>query len=645
MAKRKYRIYAADFETTVYEGQTDTQVWASAFVELFTEDVTIHHCIGDTLDYFISLKENVILYYHNLKFDGSFWLAYLLEVMSTYDFTQAIVKDNDDETDWLSDKDMANKSYKYSISDMGQWYYLKIKVNDKIIELRDSTKLLPFSIERIGKAFKTKHKKLTMEYEGFRYPGCEITPEEQHYIKNDVLVLKEALEIAFNEGHTKLTIGSCCLAEFRSIIGKKAYSELFPNMYEIPLTEEYGATSAGEYIRRSYKGGWCYLVKGKECKLYEKGITADVNSLYPSRMHSSGGCYYPVGDPTFWKGDYIPDEAKKGNRYYFVRIRTRFYIRPGYLPTIQLKNTLRYAMTEYLETSDIRSKEDGKYYSEYIDFEGNVQKAYVELTLTMTDFKLIQEHYQLVDCEILDGCWFESEIGLFDEYIDKYKEIKLNSTGAVRELAKLFLNNLYGKMASNTDSSFKVGHLNEDNIVSFSTVTQNKKIPGYIPIGSAITSYAREFTIRAAQKNYHGIDKPGFIYADTDSIHCDLAPDEVVGIAVDDKEFNCWKLEATWDKGWYVRQKTYIEHVIEENLTPCEPFYSVKCAGMPERCKQLFLKSINGETEGATEEETEFLSTPRTISDFNVGLSVPGKLVPKRIRGGVLLVKTTYRIK
>lgn len=38
---REYQYYVADFETTVYEGQTDTLVWASAIVPLNTEDVTI----------------------------------------------------------------------------------------------------------------------------------------------------------------------------------------------------------------------------------------------------------------------------------------------------------------------------------------------------------------------------------------------------------------------------------------------------------------------------------------------------------------------------------------------------------------------------------------------------------------------------
>lgn len=73
---------------------------------------------------------------------------------------------------------------------MGQWYYIIIKKNNKIIEIRDSLKLLPFSLESIGKSFDTEHKKLKMEYEGYRYAGCEITPEEQAYIKMMFLFLK-----------------------------------------------------------------------------------------------------------------------------------------------------------------------------------------------------------------------------------------------------------------------------------------------------------------------------------------------------------------------------------------------------------------------------------------------------------------------
>ena len=41
------------------------------------------------------------------------------------------------------------------------------------------------------------------------------------YIFNDAFVVKEALEIMFDEGHKKLTIGSCCLEEFKRLKGKE----------------------------------------------------------------------------------------------------------------------------------------------------------------------------------------------------------------------------------------------------------------------------------------------------------------------------------------------------------------------------------------------------------------------------------------
>ena len=649
MKIKKFRTFVGDFETTVYEGQKHTEVWASAIVELYSEDVKIFKSIDETFEYLSVMKDNVIVYYHNLKFDGSFWLSYLLVDRN---FKQAYNKTGEriNDVEWQQEKEMKNNTFKYSISDKGQFYTIIIKVNNKFIEIRDSLKLLPFSVKKIGKSFETKHKKLDMEYTGFRYSGCEITLEEQEYIKNDVLVVKEALEIMYNEGHNKLTIGSCCLEEYKKLIGKDDYSMYFPNLTEIELDKDtYGSFNAEEYIRKSYRGGWCYVVKGKENKIYENGVTADVNSLYPSVMSSESGNRYPVGKPYFWKGNYIDEEALKTNRYFFIRIKTRFYIKKNKLPFIQVKGNLLYNGREMLETSDIYDAETDTYCKEILDFNGNLVSTRVELTLTMTDYYLMKEHYDLVDFEILDGVWFYTEIGIFDRYIEKYKKIKTVSTGAKRELAKLFLNNLYGKMATSTDSSFKVAYVKEDKSIGFLPVLANDKKPVYIPIGSAITSYARNFTIRTAQKNYYGIDKRGFIYADTDSIHCDLDVSELKDVPVHDSAFCHWKLEALWDKGIFVRAKTYIEHVTHENLKPVEPYNNIKCAGMPQKCKDLLNLSLEGYTEEEYEAlkdvEKKFVKTKRTFKDFKRGLIVPSKLRPKRINGGIILCDTTYEMR
>lgn len=652
MQKKIVRTFSCDFETTVYKGQTHTEVWAAACVELYTEDVKVFHSIDELYAYFLSLNCNIVAYFHNLKFDGQFWMDYLLVQLQ---YKQAYIQNSEAELDisWMKDKDMPANTFKYSISDMGQWYTITVKTDSShTLEIKDSLKLLPFSVERIGKSFGTKHKKLSMEYAGLRYAGCEITDEEMEYIANDVLVVKEALEIMYNEGHNKLTIGSCCLSEFKSLMyTKDDYKLFFPDVYKIDLNpDEHKYDNVGEWIRRSYKGGWCYLVKGKECKQYTNGTTADVNSLYPSMMSSESGNRYPLGVPTFWKGNYIPDEAIADNKYFFVRVKTRFYIKPNMLPFIQIKSSLLYKGTEALESSDVYNKDTGTYVAFYKDKAGNICDTRVELTLTMTDYYLFLEHYDVKQFEIIDGCWFWSEIGIFDTYIEKYKKIKMESTGAQRELAKLFLNNLYGKMASNTNSSFKFAFIKEDGTIGYYPVVAHEKQAGYIPVGSAITSYARNFTIRAAQKNFYGADKRGFIYADTDSIHCNLKPEEIVGIKVDDKNFCCWKLESCWDIGYFTRQKTYIEHVTHENLKPIDkPYYNIKCAGMSKKPKKLFELSMMGYVpqpeDNFTEEDLEFLKTKRTIEDFKIGLKVPGKLIPKRIHGGVVLEETTYEMR
>lgn len=647
--KQNVRKFMCDFETTVYEGQTSTEVWASASVEFYTENVNIFHSIDEQFQYFKTLNCDIVAYYHNLKFDGNFWLSYLLTKLK---YEQAIHYLNDEQTqaEFIAIKDMKNKTFRYTISDMGQWYTLTIKVNNHIIELRDSLKLLPFSVKQIGKSFKTKHQKLDMEYIGYRYAGCNITDEEKQYIANDVLVVKEALEQLFNDGHYKLTIGSCCMEEYKKTTGAYDYKDLFPPLDEVALDKNiFGSSNADEYIRHSYRGGWCYLVKGKENKVRHNGTTGDVNSLYPSMMHSQSGNYFPIGKPYFWSGNIIPNEAIGENKYYFIRIKTRFYIKENKLPFIQIKGNYLYKGTESLTTSDILNK-DGTYNRYYKDKNSNIHDSAVIMTVTMTDYKLMLKHYELVDFEILDGCWFYSMKGIFDNYINHYAEIKMNSKGAKRTEAKLFLNNLYGKLASSSNSSFKVAYVKEDESIGFYIVPANNKKVGHIATGSAITSYARNFTITAAQKNYYGVDKAGFIYADTDSIHCDLPADKIKGITVDPVKFCCWKLESSWDTAIFTRQKTYIEHITHNDLIPVdEPYNDIKCAGMPQKCKDLFNKSMQGyevkESDNYTQSELKFLATKRDYSDFKVGLRVPGKLLPKRIKGGVLLVDTTYEMR
>ena len=237
MRKQTARIFTADFETTVFEGQKSTEVWAAAIVELNTEDVQIFNTIDGLFEYILSIDSNTIIYFHNLKFDGEFILHYLI---TNGNFTQAFITDNPDkcEGSFIEKKYMEDKTFRYSISSKGMWYSITLKNGRYFIEFRDSYKLIPTSVKRIGQSFGTKHHKTSIEYTGFRQAGGEITEEEKEYISNDVLVVKEAIEIMYSQGHRSLTIGACCLEEYKANCPLPDYDKAFPNLYEISIDKE-----------------------------------------------------------------------------------------------------------------------------------------------------------------------------------------------------------------------------------------------------------------------------------------------------------------------------------------------------------------------------------------------------------------------
>ena len=93
-----------------------------------------------------------------------------------------------------------------------------------------------------------------------------------------------------------------------------------------------------------------------------------------------------------------------------------------------------------------------------------------------------------------------------------------------------------------------------------------------------------------------------------------------------------------------------MEHVTHEDLKPiAEPYYNIKCAGMPENCKQLFLKSMVGVSDKELSQykpnTQQFLKQKRTLDDFKIGLTIPEKLLPRVIKGGVILEETNFTLR
>lgn len=539
---------------------------------------------GEDIDSFINycslINESSSFYFHNLKFDGEFIIYYLL----THGFVH------------VNEKKLGVNQFSTIISDLNVFYCIKVKFKEEvIISFFDSLKLLNFSVEEVAKAFNLSIKKLEIDYKAKREKGHKITDEEKEYLKHDVMIMSLALEKMFEMKITRMTIASNAMNFFKDTISKKRFEEWFkPPLYDKDL-------------RQAYKGGFTYLneiYRGKEVK---EGIVLDVNSLYPSVMYYSP---MPYGEGIYFDGKYVPDKLYN---LYIQNITCQFRIKKDMIPTIQIKNNLSFVPTEYLSSSNGES---------------------INLTLTNVDLKLFLEHYDIYDVSYNWGWKYKSSTKIFKRYIDYWNELKVKATKEgnkpLRTIAKLMLNSLYGKFAASPEGRSKIPYL-DNNIVKYKLSELEERTAYYLPISIFITSWARDKTIRSAQAVYHR-----FIYADTDSLHLE-GTDIPENLLISDTELGKWKIESTFKRGKYLRQKCYIEDVVtpvdeiekfkKENpeclhLVSKDSIINIVCAGMPKGC----YKNV-------------------TWENFDYGSVFDGKLGVKHTDGGIVLIDTTFTIK
>ena len=556
-------MYVADFETTT--DIDDCRVWAWAMCEVGDTDNFLY---GNSIESFMMKmeelsKRNETIAFHNLKFDGEFILAYLLRNNFTHIIDRNQVDDN---------------TFSSLISDKGVFYeieviFKKFKTRLHHITFRDSLKVLPMSVDSIAKAFGLPMQKLSIDYDEYRPIGHTLTDEEIAYIHNDVVIVAEALRILHEQGLTKMTTASNAITDYKNIIGKANFERWFP-------TPDYDAD-----IRQSYKGGFTYANPLYTNKIIGAGIVLDVNSLYPSMM------YYkplPYGEPIFYEGEYQPDNLYK----VYVQILTcHFELKPDHIPTIQLKNTLSFIPTEYATSS---------------------KGMDITLCLTSVDLQLFKDHYNLYNVEYHCGWKFKCSTILFKDYIDKWYAIKeqatLEGNKPLRQIAKLMLNSCYGRFAINPAVRNKIPVLNKDGSVGYVLGEPSIRKPLYIPVGSFITAWARDTTIRAAQKVY---DR--FLYADTDSLHL-IGTELPTDLDISPTALGAWKHESTFTRAKYLRAKTYIEEI--------DGKINVTCAGLPAA-----------------------LHNQVTFDNFTTDAVYYGKLKPTHCEGGIVLTETEFSIR
>jgi len=565
--------WVADFETTT--DANDCRVWAWGLANVETATTAWDVEMGNDMAGFIARirKMPAIVYFHNLKFDGYFLLDYFYRVLK---LTRV-------------DRWPGANEFSTVIDHMGKFYMITVNWgNNKKTEFRDSYKKLPFKVSRVAEAFKLPEAKGKLDYDTYRPIGHKLTQAEKAYLVADVLIIARALKLEFDTGMTKLTVGSDSLDDFKTGMGKEIFAKLFP-VLPVNMDDE---------IRKAYRGGWTYADPRFQGKITCSGCTFDVNSLYPSVMYDR---MLPYGTPIWREG--LP-EPETDYPLVILSITFTAKLKKNHVPCIQIKGSGQFLATEY---------------------QTQINEP-VTISCTNVDLALWEDHYEMNIISYNGGWLFKGIQGVFCEYIDKWMAVKANSEGGMRELAKLHLNSLYGKFATNPDVTGKLPYFDwETDTVKLEEGPQETRDPIYTAMGVFITAYARDVTIRAAQDNY-----ATFAYADTDSLH--LLTDEVPeGLWVDPQALGAWKFEYAFSRALFVNAKRYIEHKapahhhtadkckLEEHGPWCD--YHTAIAGMPTDVGEKL-----------------------TIEDFVPGRTFKGKLNPRRVPGGIVLEDVGYTL-
>lgn len=429
---RKTKWYVADFETTTeefYNTYGYTKVWLYAISDSDGGIVNYGSSIAQFFEFVKTLENNCIVYFHNLKFDGSFILNYLLSNNYTH-FENKV------------DVNTPIKNFATLIDDMGIYYSITIKFeNSVIIQINDSLKLLPFKVEQIAKDFGLSMLKGHIDYNVY-----EINDLTLDYVFNDVKIVALALKEIKNLGMQKMTTAGCAYNEYSK---DRVYMHLdYPECDRNKLIE----------YRAAYRGGRSQVNPMYENKVLKGVKRYDINSMYPYIMHDLP---LPYGKP-------IPLDAPDTYKFEVYHLKLGFVLKEGHLPSLLKKGGIyNTGDTYYIETEDVE-----------------------DIYITNIDLELVYKHYEVYYFEFIEGFGFRTSKNLFKDYIDKWYEVKNNNKGAKKLVAKLMLNSLYGKFGSSPVGRKKIPKLEEHLCYEFSEEEEMKLY--YLWLAMAVTSHAHK---------------------------------------------------------------------------------------------------------------------------------------------------------
>ena len=431
VASNHAQWYVADFETTginEYTKTGSTRVWLYSIADKNAKIVNDGSSIEEFMEWCEEHPQSLI-YFHNLRFDGSFILNYLFK----HKFEHV-------------DKLLVHSQRGFStlIGDMGEYYQIKINfASNKQVTIQDSLKIIPLKVKKIAEAFN-----LPIEKEVIDYDDYTIDDKRLEYVHHDVQIVAMAMKFFRDQGLTKMTIGSNAYHEFMN--NNKHLRWYLPELGRDWLTE----------WRSAYRGGRSQINPLHENEVLTNVRRYDINSMYPYVMATYP---MPYGEP-------IECDTIGNFEFELYDIDIDFDLKEGHLPTLLKKNGLFAKGDSYYISSD----------------------SIEHIKISSVDYELLKRHYDIHYIKFNKIYGFRTTEVMFQDFIHKYYKLKSESKGGLRLVYKLILNNLYGKFGSNCEGRTKIPYIGSDDSLEYKYSDIQEMKQYYLPIAIAIVSWAHK---------------------------------------------------------------------------------------------------------------------------------------------------------
>jgi hypothetical protein len=610
-------MYTADFETcdaekvVGFDKKTGTEikeqrVWLAGFKNLETLQSTYFNNLDDFMEAILARGDNMNTEYafHNLKFDGSYIVPWLL--LNGYEVSQ--------------EKPVPGE-FSVLVDNRNNWYSITIQVTKRRkVSIWDSAKLFPTALEYLPDIYSTPTKKIREDqdfYTKVRPVGYEPDARDQLYFENDLQVPAETIRkhIELYGLRFKKTQASQSFYNFTQSF--KAWKWRFPAL----------TTDQDNAIRPAYWGGISHVPGSKAGKDYFDIAVIDINSSYPHKAAESKLPYGPC--VAEWGEGKHPDMSK----FWVAEALVEFKLKPNCLPCIPSKSITEGRPLEVDKWMD--------------DSEG-----IVKMSFSCIDYKTMMLSY---DIKVWRWCWsmhwawkVQREVAKFvyhnndikvkysklaKKEKDEHKKAEFNT---MRNRAKIDNNSFYGKFGEDIIKEGKTPYWeeNKDGIEEVIWRVDRQEEQGenarkYLPVAIAITAWGRQQLVTLWNIIGHAA-----LYCDTDSLHYLKSAQPLIDkarqngiVELDDEKLGAWKVEGDMVRGRYLRAKCYLEETREGHM-------EATVAGLP-----------------ADKHSGQFSKKRSCLNwdNFHIGYEVPvaqaNKLRTVRTPTGSKLVPTGFKIK